>query len=284
VVELNADPGQTLTTTIRVRDVTSGSLLVHGTVDDFGAGSNEEGQPHILTGDTGANRFSLKYWVTGVPDLSLGAGELKATTVSIHVPTNAEPGGHYGVVRFTGVPPNLQGSGVALSASVGTLILLKVSGNITENLNMDTFATGHTAKDGTFSSQSFFEHGPVDFLVRLHNTGSVHEKAKGTITIKNVLGKKVAEVPVNTSGGNVLPDSFRRFPETWNQKQLFGHYTASLALTYSNNKSLTATTGFWVIPWKLVLLVVVGLVVLVWLLRLALRKYNEHIIASARRR
>lgn len=284
VVELDANPGQTVTTQIRVRDVTQGTLDVHGTVDDFGAGSEEGGQPQILLNESGATRFSLKYWVTGVPNLTLGPGELKTTTITIQVPSNAEPGGHYGVVRFTGVPPSMEGTGVALSASVGTLILFTVNGNITHNLSVADFATGVEPRVDIWSPMSFFEHGPVGFLVRTHNTGSVHEMPKGSITITNMFGRKDTAIAVNATGGNVLPDSYRRFYETWSEKELFGHYTAALALTYDGNKSLSEKISFWVIPWKLILLVLLGLVVIGYLMKVGIKRYNEHIIAMARRR
>jgi hypothetical protein len=285
VVQLTADPGQTVTTQIRVRNVTSGELIAKGRADDFGAGTDESGNPKLLLDETGATRYSLKYWIGSVPDLDLTPQQLKTTTITVRVPANAEPGGHYGLVRFTALPPNLVGTGVALSASVGTLILLKVNGAVTEKLSMAEFSTGVlNQKTEAYTKKGFFEYGPVDFLVRIKNDGSVHEKPVGSITIKNTFGVKSAMVSVNDKGGNVLPDSIRRFPVTLANKKLFGYYTANLALTYANGQKLSATTSFWVIPWKLIVLALIGLVVLLYLLRLGVRRYNEHIIAMARRR
>lgn len=283
VLELSADPGQTVTATIRVRNVTSGQLIAKGHSDDFGAGSDEGGQPKLLLDETGATRFSLKYWVSGVPDLRLAPQEMKNATVTIKVPKNAEPGGHFGVVRFTAVPPDLEGTGVALSASVGTLILMKVSGAISEKVSLSEFSTWRKDKDGLKKS-GFFEHGPVNFLVRLKNEGSVHEKATGNIEITNTFGKKIASVPVNDKGGNILPDSIRRFEQSLPAKQLFGHYTAKMTLSYASNKKLEAKLSFWVIPWKLILLALLGLVALIWLLKMGIRRYNDHIIAIAGKR
>lgn len=285
VIELSANPGQTITTMIRVRNVTSGELVATGRADDFGAGSDESGTPKLLLNETGETRYSLKYWIAGVPNLVLAPQELKTTIVTINVPANAEPGGHYGVVRFTGIPPNLAGTGVALSASVGALILLRVNGNITDKLSMAEFSVGkNNLSEDVFTNHDFFESGPVDFLVRTRNDGTVHEQPKGTITVKNMFGGKIATLAVNPLGGNVLPDSIRRFTETLPNKKLFGRYTAKLALTYDVNKTLSASLSFWVIPWKLVLLVILGLVIILYLLKIALHKYNEHIISQARRR
>ena len=168
VVELQADPGQTVTTAISIRNVTKGPLIVKAKTDDFGAGTDESGQPQLLLDTDGQSRFSLKYWVGAVSDLTLAAGELKKNQVTIKVPKNAEPGGHFGVVRFTAVPPDLEGTGVALSASVGTLVLVRVSGNITDKLKLEEFSTGRWKGEGSLVTKtSFFEYGPVAFVVRL---------------------------------------------------------------------------------------------------------------------
>jgi hypothetical protein len=279
VIQLTANPGQTITTQIRLRDVTQGELIAKGEVDDFGAGNGEDGTPKLLLDETGSTRYSLKQWVGAVPNVVLAPQQLVTNTITIHVPANAEPGGHYGVIRFTGVPPDLQGTGVALAASVGSLILLRVNGAITDNLSMVEFSTYQKGLKG-----AFFEAGPVDFVTRLKNAGSVHELAKGNITVKNWLGKSVAVLNVNPNGGNVLPDSIRRFKATLSQRKLFGEYTATASLKYAGNKPLSAKMSFWIIPWKLLLLALLGLVVLGYLIKIAVRRYNEHIIAMARRR
>ena len=279
VIELSANPGQTVTANIRLRNVTKGELITKGRADDFGAGTDESGQPKLLLDETGATRYSLKFWVQNVPDLRLAPQELKTNVIKIVVPANAEPGGHFGVVRFTAIPPDLDGSGVALSASIGTLILLKVSGEVVSKASLAEFSAMQKGK-----KSSFFEHGSVDFVARVRNEGSVHEKVKGSIEVKDWLGKKVATIPVNEKGGNVLPDSVRKFEQSWSEKRLFGHYTAKMALTYSSGKTLNGSLGFWVIPWKLFLLVLLGLVVVGYMLKIGIRRYNEHIIAMARRR
>jgi hypothetical protein len=288
VIELNADPGQTLTTTIRVRNIANGTLIAKGKADDFGASASEDGKPQILLGENGTTRYSLKTWIQGIPDFTLAPKELKTATVTIVVPKNAEPGGHFGVVRFTAVPPSLEGSGVSLSASVGTLILLRVSGVVTEKVNVESFNTIKTVKtkgkSDTTVPASFYDYGPINFNVRIHNTGSVHEKVAGTIKVTDTFGNVVGAVIVNENGGNVLPDSIRKFEAMLNKKNLIGHFTAKLELSYlGGTKVLSSATSFWVIPWKAILLVVFILIALFFILRFALRKYNAHVIAQARK-
>jgi len=127
VIYLNADPGQTIKTSILIRDISGGNLLVTGQVNNFIA-SGQDGTPKVLLdGEDDNNPYGLKTWVTPLPKLLLVPREIKSLPVTITVPKDASPGGHYGVVRFTATAPSLEGSGVSLSASLGSLILLTVS-------------------------------------------------------------------------------------------------------------------------------------------------------------
>ena len=220
-----------------------------------------------------------------MPDLRLAPQELKTATINIAVPKNAEPGGHFGVVRFTAVPPNLEGTGVALSASVGALILLRVAGAVTDKVSLAEFSTFSPVNPKDKKNRSFFETGPVSFLVRLRNEGTVHEKVQGSINVTDMFGKKVASVAMNDKGSNVLPASVRRFEQGLSQKQLLGLYTVDMKLSYLGGaQKLDGKLSFWVIPWKLILLCIIGLIVLVWLMRSGLRRYKARVIAQARRR
>lgn len=278
VIELAANPGQTVSVSIRLRNVTTQTLLAIAKADDFGA-QGEDGSPHILLDEAAATRFSLKYWVSPVSNLLMVSEEIKTATIKIVVPANAEPGGHFGVIRFTAVPQGPNGNGVALSASIGSLILLKVNGAITEKMNLIEQYVSHNNQKG-----SLFESGPIVLSQRIRNTGSVHLAPTGTIDITDTFGKNVASLKVNDPPRNVLPDSVRRFDETWGKKWLFGHYTAHLKLKYgSTSQVIAGTLGFWVIPYKLILITLLILIVVVIILRFMLRRYKRRIYDQARR-
>jgi hypothetical protein len=292
VIELKSDPGQQVTAQIRLRNITKSDLIIKSRIDDFGA-KGEDGQPQILLDETQATAYSLKYWVEPIPNLRLAPGNITTLTVKIDVPKTAEPGGHYGVVRFTAQPPELEGTGVALSASIGSLILLKVSGATKESAAVLTQTTNHVVKIGADKSltlgavESFFETGPIGFTERIRNDGSVHIRPTGTLDIYNVFGKKVASLPMNDKpGGNILPASTRKFELAWNKKWLFGPYRARTNLVYGANN--TALVGkyivFWVIPWKLILVVLLIIALIVFLARIGLKRYNQHIINQAKKR
>lgn len=282
LVELSANPGQTVTTQIMLRDVSSTELVVTGQANDFVA-QGENGTPKILLDNNPSNDpYSMKDWVSFPGSLLLVPKEIKKMNVTISVPANASPGGHYGVIRFTGRPPSLNGTGVSLSASIGTLVLLTVNGQITENVSVKEFSVNHNGKTG-----SFFEKGPLDFVVRLNNQSNVHEQPSGLITVSDTFGKKIATMRVNNPPRNILPASIRKFEAKMDKtvignRMLFGRYKATLNMTYGKDKKpLNATITFWVIPWKLIAIIIAGLIVAFFALRYGIRRYNRYIISSS---
>ncbi len=270
LVELNADPGKQYTISIKLKNVTANTLSTKSQVNDFGA-KGENGDPEIFLNEKEKSTYSLKSWVDKIPSYTLKSQESKTIPITINIPSNAEPGGHYGVVRFTGVAPELAGdeSEVALSGSIGTLLLVRVSGGVKEGLKLEDFFTTQNGK-----KSSFFEKGPISLVERIKNTGNVHIKPTGTVVVKDMFGKTKASLKVNEPPKNILPDSIRRFEQELNKKWLFGRYTVDLNLAYGT----TGQTTFWVIPWKLIVVALLSIVALFFFLRFVVKKYNAMIL------
>ena len=237
--ELTANPGDLLENKIRIYNPTDSAVAVKMEIEDFTV-SGETGQVIIEPAET--ETYSLARWVQVSPEtFTLEPAEQKIVDFIINVPADAEPGGHYGSLLATTagvIGENVTGAGVA--QKVGSLLLLSVSGAVNENLQV---------KD--FSAPKFLEYGPIKFAMRFENTGTVHVRPKGFITITNWRGKKVADVEFAQK--NVIPGATRAVEATWNRKVLFGKYTATLVGSYgvSNTPLEPYVISFWVIPWKI---------------------------------
>lgn len=284
VLSFSADPGETATAKIMLRDVSSSSLIVTNEINDFTA-NGEDGTPKIILEDDDDNPYSIKKWIDPIPKQTLKSKEIKEIVVNIKVPANASPGGYYGVIRFTGTAPELEDTGVSLSASLGTLVLLTVNGDAKESLEVEEFSVNYKGKTGTL-----FETGPLNFVSRLKNTGNIHEEPFIWVTIKDMFGNKVANIPLNSPPAKVLPDSIRRFEQelsnsTIGNKILFGQYTAEMTVTYGKNKqTLAKTISFWVIPYTLIGFIILGLIGGFIILRFLIKRYNDHILSTSSRR
>lgn len=284
VVTVTAKPGEVLKATITIRNVANASMVAKNEINDFTA-AGEDGTPKLLLDENQTTPYSMKAWIARIPQMTLKPKELVQQPVTIAVPANASPGGYYAVIRFTATPAGIDTSGVSLSASLGALILLRVQGDAKEAMSIVEFSA---AKNGVTST--LFESTPLRFIARIRNDGNIHEQPVGRIVIKDMFGRTTAGVNVNLDRRNVLPQSIRKFDTLLDKsvlgnKFMFGRYTAQLTFTYGD-KNLTTSSNltFWILPWKLLLAIVVGLVLLGFLLRTLIRRYNNYIVRRSRRR
>lgn len=282
VLSLTANPGQTLKTSIKLRDVSNDRLIVQGQVNDFVA-NGEDGTPKLLLDEGESSPYSMKTWIQPLPALNMKPKELKDLPVTIKVPVDAAPGGYFAVIRFTATAPEIDSTGVALSASLGALVLVRVNGAAKESMKLEEFKI--TTDKG--SAKKVFESTPLVFVERLNNTGNVHMQPAGQIEITDMFGKKIAAININLPPRNILPGSIRRFEQKLDKSvignmMLFGRYTANLKVTYGDSKqTLTKKISFWVIPYKLIGFGILGLLVAFFVLRNMIRKYNQSIIKRA---
>ena len=279
--DLTVAAGATGTVDITVSNLTNAPMTVQVIENDFIAG-DERGTPAlILDADKYAPTHSLKRFMVPIPNVTIPANSNKVVKLSIKVPANAKAGGYYGAVRF--VPVTGEGSNsVNLNASVASLVLLTVPGDIEEKLNLTNFDIKQGSKvDTIFQSANDLQVG-----VRLENKGGVQEGPFGSIIVKQ--GDKVIytyDFNHKEPRDMVLPDSARRWDVPLKNIGSFGNYTVAMTLSYgSKNQTIEVSKSFWVIPWGVIIGVVGGIVLLIALIVgvwLFLRGYKRRIINNS---
>lgn len=238
--ELTANPGDVLVNKIRVFNPSGSTIAIKMEKEDFTA-VGERGEVRVQPAES--ETFSLARWISINPEtFTLGPNGQKFVDFIISVPENAEPGGKYGSVLATTagiISPEQEITGVAISQKIGSLVLLTVSGEVVESIEIEEF-----------TAPSFSEYGPVPFTIRFKNTGTVHVRPRGFVFITDWRGNKVANIEFPQQ--NVIPDSIRRVNTSWNSKLLFGRYTATLVGSYgATNVPLDPPViVFTVFPWK----------------------------------
>lgn len=279
-VPLTIEKGGTRRVTITLENITASNLQVGGFKNDFVAASDESGEPRIiLDDDKNAPVNSFKQLVGPLPTLSLKPGERKDVSVTLTVPKDAAAGGYYGAIRFAPVNGK-NDKNVSLQASVGTIYLIRVPGEIKEQLKVEEFTAKHNATTG-----GLFSSGPIDIVVRFRNFGNVHVQPFGKISVKGFKGEVLYETEINNTQprGSVLPDSIRKFViPVKTDKKWFGRYVAEGSFGYgSNGELIQARKVFYVIPFKLIAGVIFGLALLIFALPRAIRAYNRSVIRHA---
>lgn len=246
-----ADPGVQQKGTIKVTNLTATPLSVRVTKQNFVA-KGEEGEIELV--DEANPLYSLAPWFNfDSPQLDVPALGTKELHYTVDIPVGAEPGGRYGSIVFNTIPPKLPNgqSGATVQQQIAGIVFQRINGAANEKLEVASFSP----------DISFSEFGPVTLRTRVKNTGTVHEKATGEITIKNMLGLKVSTIALDEHF--VIPGAIRRLTNVWpSAKQhpfLFGKYTAELNATYGGGQKISATTSFTVLPWRLIIGILIGL-------------------------
>jgi hypothetical protein len=286
-IELTAKPGTSAKTDLRVRN--AGTKTEKLQVKLLAVSEDNNGQVH-LTKPTASDE-----WVGWVsfdrPTFDAPAGEWQTIKMNVNVPKSAAFGYYFAVEYLRASEQATQPGTAAAHGAVATFILF----------NADAPNAKRQAQVVSFtSSRKSYEFLPASFTVKISNTGNVHVAPKGNIFITKG-GKQVSSIDINSIGGNILPNGSRFFSSSWNdgfpayqfkngpdgqpllnkegvpEKSLkwdfahanrlrFGHYKAHLVMVYDNGQRdvpMEATLSFWVIPWRILgIMLLIGLLVL----------------------
>lgn len=217
---------------------------------------SDEGAPSFSGLETQEGVTTLADWITfsSQKEGILQPGEEKEVDFSVSVPNGAEPGGHYAAIFVKEVKKTPEGKvEIGISSRVGTLLLVSVPGE-----------TKKDARLFDFSFPKFVWKGPINFSMKVENTGSIHYDSKGAISIKPLLGT-TATVDMGTH--TIIPKNVRNFEGTWNKKFPFGRYTLTASATNGDGQPVTTTGTLWAIPLYLVISAIVAIILITLIVR-----------------
>jgi len=235
-IEINANPGDHVANSFTFWNGTEEFLPVNLAAGDV-IPSDEEGHVTVIANAPEGN--SLKEWIhPEYPQIAVAPKTEFDFKFSVDVPTNADPGTHYGVLLVSTAPVT-EGAGAAVQTKIGPIILVKVSGIAEEHLALETL-----------DIPDFLDSPPIPIEARFKNAGTVHEAPEGRIEVRNTFGGLVATCTL--PGRNVLPAATRKIETQVTSNGLWlGRYTINLTATYgADNQQLRAERTIWIIPWK----------------------------------
>lgn len=266
-------PGGSQSLDITLKNVTVDAVVAKGEVDDFKA-DNLTGNPQIITNSTQTSPNSIKPFVQNLDNVPLAKGQQQQVIIGLDIPKNTPAGAYYGVIRYRAVPKVLAQTGpgqVALTASVGTIVLITVPGNIRTQVHVDGLQIYRGASSG-----SFFVKPPNKVGIKITNFGNGFVQPFGNIEVHDMFNKNVASFPFNNPKqlGNILPNSSRTFTHSFTGVHKIGRYTVMASVSYGNGgQVLTLEKSFWYIPIWLIIIIVL---ILIGLLYLAYRSWRAY--------
>lgn len=265
VVEDNVTLSGTTEYSVTVKNIAATEKTFYITTGDI-KGLDDDGKP-VFAQEGEQTGYELASWIM-LPSaaITLQAGETKTIPFSVHVPSNVSPGAHFGAIFLTNRPPAANDTGSAVGFSVATVVSLKIAGAVLENAQLREFSSG----------KIIYGSGEVDFTTKIQNSGNVLVRPHGVIQLTDMFGRSAGSVEVNPNAAPVFPNSSRKYPSVFTIEGFaFGRYEAIAAYAYGDTeqKTITATTSFWVLPLKPLVIVLGTLLVLIVGMYMVIRMY-----------
>lgn len=275
-------PGQQQTATLTIRNLSTHEETLTPSLN--GVQVSETSDTVELTPEV---PLGVADWVSfNRQTITVGPGQSQPLEIIYNPPK--EVGFSYAVaikLRAANAPATNQGTAIQAEVAVFNLININRP-DAKRELQIESFK----------SDKSRYEFLPAGFELTVKNTGNVISQPSGTLFIQKSFNDNnpIASIPINKSGGYILPDTMRRFATVWENgfpyyqtikaddgtaektklrwdfRQLgdlrMGKYVAKVVLVYNDGQRdvpLVASTTFWVIPWRLlaVTLVIGGLMI-----------------------
>lgn len=298
--DLSLVPGDSREVTHTLTNVTQGAVTVEIVLRDFES-DGITNQPQFFADENDVSRYSLREFVTLPDSFDLDSGQEQEVKFNVEVPANAAPGAYFGSIEYRASPKGQAGDGqVALVASVGSLVLLEVPGDITEKIEI-TDVKAYIQSGSQLKAGSIFTKKPDVIGITINNLGNGFSQPFGKVRVADWRGNDIFEYELNDGPPrqNVLPESSRRFEEefvnvevsTVNGEQVTsesspvtwpGRYTIKGSISHGSSGTLFNVTGtFWYLPvWFIAL--VLGILALLGLL--AWYMYRKYVTKTTRRR
>lgn len=287
---LAGKPGSSVSTTLQVENNEPTPVRINVQLETFKA-DGTSGEAEVYPAPANADYIK---WVHFSQSSFIAQPNIWVpVTMTIDLPSYASLGYYYAVVFKPQVSTVSNNTQSVIKSGNAILILLDAqTANAKPQLQLSSFT----------ASRKLFEYLPINFSVVIKNTGNIYLPPTGDIFISKDSSFKsnITSIPINSAGGNVLPNSSREFDLTWTNgfpvfqpktiagqkivdkngklvQQLqwnfsnannlrFGRYYAKLVMAYNNGSMdvpVVATLSFWVIPWKILSVAAILIILLV---------------------
>jgi hypothetical protein len=300
--DLSANPGDNLTNKIRVRNNTQEDAVITIGLKKFTSDSNGD----LTLSDLNDNTIS---WIKFKSNTFVAkTNEWVDVPFEVSIPKDAAFGYYWAVTLSETANGTTTKTGTQLTGVSAIPILLDVK-------KQGAKAEGKIVE---FKTSSYInEYLPVDFTVRVQNTGNIHIRPQGNIFLRGGGDKDLAILNVNNAQGAIIPNGQRSFIEEWSDGFLvrepivvdgqakldkngkpeqkltinwdkltsfrIGKYTADVILVFDNGTrdvSMEAKTDFWVFPYKIIGGILISLIIFIIIVRLILKAYIKKAIKS----
>ncbi|MFA6005807.1 MAG: hypothetical protein WC775_04975 [Patescibacteria group bacterium] len=224
---------------------------------------NKEGDIMLVDDPNVKLKYAAASWITpDVDQIAIPANNYVAVNLTVKTPAELNTCGNYAIAYFEydqGLQPGASAitqSSSTLAAKIGSLINLStVSKSCVEKVTVSSF-----------KYPGFLEFGPVKVDFDLLNSGNVHAQPMGKLVLRDMLNNVVEEVKLKDQ--RIFPETAKAYSGKIGPQWLLGRFAIELKAVYGeNNTPLTHTAYLWIIPWRLVVVVLLALLIVAIILR-----------------
>jgi hypothetical protein len=224
VVELQLPPGGWRRFSIRVSN--DGPDVLPVSVSTAGVTLDSDGSPKLAPAD---DDWSCAGWIElDKTSLELGPAASDDVSAQVKVPRGVR-GGRYAVVLFRTEMQGERRPGLQLriTAATATVVMLRVG------------RTGLGRGEVTGFGVGLSQEGDPQFTAAFENTGDIHVRLQGSVTVRDQGGRVVARLPLEVGTGTVLPCGRRHVLAVWDRWERCpdGEYVAELYTSFRGARS-----------------------------------------------
>ncbi len=262
IITIKAIPPATTNNIITIQNKSENQVILKIQLNPFKP-KLENGELEYLDSQDYSQIFSnIKILDGDIPidSLTLESKQQKKLTLNVTIPQDTNISDYYFSIIFISQNSSSAEDNFSLNqAGIATNVLLSVGSLETPKAILEEF-----------SSDLFFENGPVPFTLRVKNQGTHFIQPKGEIIIKNMFGQSIGKLDLTRV--NILSNSTRAIPNDlnidfkspkilWKENFLLGFYSATLNLPLSDEgPTFTKSIHFFAFPFQLLIIIIALLI------------------------
>ena len=276
--EQTVNPGDQFSTSVSVSNPGTGSRQFTVGVEDI-SGMSQGGEPVFST--SSVPEYGLSSWVElGKTVITVPAGAALRCRSPLRFRRTRVLAGITERFLFRPAQVGRHRMVLGLGYEVGALLEFRITGDAAEQAEIKEFST----------DAGLYQSPKVTFNTTIANEGNILLQPRGPVDVTNMFGQKVGTIVMNDLGASIFPGTNRSFAATWTGSGFaFGQFTAVMTLNYGDvgNKTITASTAFWVVP-VIPIVVVLGsiiffILIFVWSVKMYVRRRVNAMVGNASR-
>lgn len=229
--EFKLTPGQQVGSSIKIKNSGEKPIEVEVYAQTFVV-KNEHYDQEFYRAD---NKLAAENWINfDQANYRLEPKKEASINYQIKVPVGAEPGGHYAAIFVQTKPPLAASGDVVQIKRVAHLLYFEIAGQITRGGSIETVKS------------TFWQlRSPIKSEVRVKNSGNIHYRIDGGVTLRNLFGGEVSKARIE---GLLMPGAARLFTIENEAPDWPGLYRLETKIGFPGGKSAKASSWMLYLP------------------------------------